>query len=177
MDELIQELKAGARILHRRTRERDADALRRVRTLPELRSLDEADLEDAIRRRHCLSVIARELGFGSWPQAVAVLRGDRDAEDFGTLLYPAGADAHWNIWSASYDEAERIRAEHGGYLLAYKRHFFIVDRHFIETLGLDPEDSDWEALGRDWARPQQVNARGRLYAKLIRVQAPATLAR
>ncbi|MEE8524226.1 MAG: hypothetical protein V3T72_09870 [Thermoanaerobaculia bacterium] len=168
MDDLTHELKAGARILHRQAQARDTDALRRLHTLPELRDLDGAEIADRVRRRHCLAVIARELGFDGWPQAAAVLRGDRDATDFGTLLYPSGAAAHWNIWSASYDEAKTIRAQHGGYLLAYKRHFFIVDRHFIETLGLDPEDPDWEAIGRDWARPKKVEARGRLYAKLIR---------
>ena len=57
---------------------------------------------------------------------------------------PDGADTHWNIWSASYAEARSIREHHGGYLLAYRRHFFIVDRYFIETLGLLPEDPDWE---------------------------------
>ena len=45
----------------------------------------------------------------------------------------------------------------------------IVDRYFIETLGLDPEDPDWEAIGRDWVRPASLKARERLYAKLIRV--------
>lgn len=167
MDDLTHELKAGARILQRQAQARDTGALRRLRTLPELHDLDDIELADQVRRRHCLAVIARELGFAGWPQAVAVFTGEGDASDFGTALYPPGADAHWNIWSASYDEAKTIRAQHGGYLLAYKRHFFIVDRHFIETLGLDPEDPDWEAIGRDWARPKEVEARGRLYAKLI----------
>ncbi|MBC7171580.1 MAG: hypothetical protein H5U40_04100, partial [Polyangiaceae bacterium] len=69
---------------------------------------------------------------------------------------------------ASYEEASTIRAEHGGYLLAYKRHFFIVDSYFIETLGLDPADPDWERIGRDWARPLAPEARTRLYERLIR---------
>ena len=100
----------------------------------------------------------------------ALMPGD----DFGTLLYPNGASAHWNIWSASYDEAKAIRADHGGYLLAYKRHFFIVDRHFIETIGLDPDDPDWEKMGRDWVRPKDPEARGRLYARLTRDRAAVT---
>jgi hypothetical protein len=57
--------------------------------------------------------------------------------------------------------------EHGGYLLAYRRHFFIVDRYSIETLGLHPDDPDWELIGRDWVRPRRADARERLYAKLI----------
>jgi hypothetical protein len=97
---------------------------------------------------------------------VAVLGGE-SPEDFGTLLSPRGAEAHWNIWCARYEEARRVRQEHGGFLLAYKRHFFIVDEHYVRTLGLDPEDPDWERMGRDWARPRDVSARGRLYARLI----------
>lgn len=93
-------------------------------------------------------------------------------EDFGTLLYPPGASAHCNIWSASYEEARTIHAQRGGYLLAYRRHYFIADRYFIETLGLDPEDPDWERIGRDWVRPQQPEARERLYAQLLRQRAP-----
>lgn len=167
MVDLIRELKAGARILHRQAQAREPAALARLRRLEELRSLDDGSLAARVRRRHCLAVLARELGFAGWPHAASVLAGD-GAEDFGTLLYPPGSEAHWNIWCASYDEARRIREQHGGYLLAYRRHYFIVDRHFIETLGLDPADPDWERIGRDWVRPGQVEARARLYARLIR---------
>ncbi len=74
-----------------------------------------SSLSASIKRRHCLAVVARELGFQGWPHAVGVL-GGTDSTDFGTLLYPDGADAHWNIWSASYAEARAIREQHGGYL-------------------------------------------------------------
>ena len=162
---VIADLKAQARILHRQIEERDPLALARARQLPELRDPDAAPLE-RIRRRHCLAVIARELGFQGWPHAVAVLRGT-DSSDFGTLLYPKWGHVHWNIWSASYDEARAIREQHGGYLLAYRRHFFITDRHFIQTLGLNPDDPDWQLIGRDWVKPARSDARERLYGKLI----------
>ena len=111
--------------------------------------------------------VAREAGFESWLHAASVLEGRR-ADDFGTLLYPPGCAAHWNIWSASYEEAQAIRQEHGGYLLAYKRHFFIADRYYIQdTLGLDPDDPDWERIGRDWVKPADPEARRRLYAKVL----------
>lgn len=173
MESLIDELKSRARVLHRQAHDQKPDALARLRAVPELRTLDDDALAAAVKRRHGLSAQARELGFAGWAHLKAVLEGDGDVTDFGTLLYPKGADAHWNIWSASYDEARKIRQEHGGYLLAYKKHFFIVDRHFIETLGLDPEDPDWERIGRDWARPADPEARGRLYARLIRQRLPA----
>jgi hypothetical protein len=60
-------------------------------------------------------------------------------------------------------------------LLAYRRHFFIVDRYFIETLGLLPEDPDWELIGRDWVKPRQMDARARLYGTLIRRRLSAGL--
>jgi hypothetical protein len=159
MATIIDDLKAQARILHRRAVAQDAASLAR---------LEAANVrERPIQRRHCLSTVARELGFDGWPHAVAVLRGRR-VRDFGTLLYPPDCAAHFNIWCASYDEARSIRAEHGGYLLAYKHQFFIVDSHFVESLGLDARDPDWERIGRDWVEPKDGEARSRLYEKLVR---------
>ncbi len=164
---LIENLRSHARILQRAAAAGEPAAGRRLRALAELRALDDETLAATVKRRHALAAIAGELGFRGWPHAAAVLGGER-AEDFGTLLYPAGASAHWNIWSADYEEARALREQHGGWLLAFKRHYFIVDRYFVETLGLDPEDPDWERIGRDWARPRNPEARERLYAKLIR---------
>ena len=163
---VISDLKAHARLLHRQIGRHEPQAVARTRQLDEFRDRDAASLRALIKRRHCLAVIARELGFQGWPHAVGVLRGT-DSTDFGTLLYPKGAEVHWNIWSASYAEARAIREQHGGYLLAYRRHFFIVDRHFIETLGLQPDDPDWELIGRDWIKPRHPDARERLYGKLL----------
>ena len=167
--DVIEDLKARARILQRKAARRDLESLARLRELSELRGLDDERLSRTVRRRHCLSTIARELGFQGWAQAAGILRGEV-AEDYGTLLCPTGNAVHWNLWSASYEEARALREQTNGYLLAYRRHFFIVDRHYVETLGLDPDDADWECLGRDWARPVQAAARERLYAKLVRAR-------
>ena len=163
---VVSDLKAQARILHRHIVQREPFAVARILQLAEFRDYEPASLATSIKRRHCLTLIARELGFSGWPHAVGVLSGT-DSTDFGTMLYPRGAEAHWNIWSASYDEARAIREQHGGYLLAYRRHFFIVDRYFIETLGLHPNDPDWDLIGRDWVKPRKPDARERLYGKLI----------
>jgi len=164
---VISYLKAQARILHRHIVDGESAAVVRVQRLAELRDYTAAEIAVHARRRHCLAVIANELGFHGWPHAVAVLSG-KETSDFGTLLYPTGGEAHWNIWSASYEEAKAIRGQHGGYLLAYRRHYFITDRYFIETLGLSPDDPDWERIGRDWIKPCQMDARSRLYEQLIR---------
>lgn len=167
IDRLIDRLKDDARRLHKQAGAGDPRALAR---LAPVRKQDEP-----VQRRHCLAARARELGFTGWPHARAVLSGER-FDDFGTLLYPPGASAHWNIWSADYGEARGIREEHGGYLLAYRHQFLIVDHYFIETIGLDPEDPDWARIGRDWVKPGDVDARARLYEKLIEARRSASAA-
>jgi len=167
----IHELKTRAEILHRRIQTNDHRAVGRLRVLPQFRRASYEKLAAAtgtIQRRDCLAVIAVELGFDSWPQAKTVITGAALVEDFGTMLYPGHHCAgHINRWYKTYEEAAEDRESSGGYLLAYKRQYVVVDRYFIESLGLDPADPDWEALGFDWVRPKSVAARSRFYARLV----------
>ena len=142
----IQELKVRAEILHKR-------------------------LGHGYQRKDCLAMIAAEFGFPNWPTAKAAISGDRNASDFGTLLYPVGG-GHINLWYARYEEAAAVREARSGYLLAYKKQFLVVDRFFIESLGLDPDDEDWHEIGYNWVRPWNFEARTRLYGKLIGLQEP-----
>jgi hypothetical protein len=170
MTDATRELKVRAEILHRRITARESKALRRLRSLPPFRRASDEDLLAAapgIRRHDCLAVVAAELGFPSWPQAKRVLTGEGPSEEFGTLLSPPRCSGHLNRWYVSYDEAATDRQASRGYLLAYRRHYFVVDRYYIETLGLDPDDPDWEEMGFDWARPSSGAARARLYAQLV----------
>lgn len=168
MVDVIKRLKTEARLLHRKAAAGEATALARVRKVHEDPLLDDASLRQQVRRRHCFGVLARELGFSGWSHAAQVLTG-RDVRDFGKLLYPRGCYAHSNIWSAAYGEARRIREETGGYLLAYRHHYLIVDADYIRTTGLDPSDPDWREIGFDWVKPKSPEARGRLYGKLVEI--------
>jgi hypothetical protein len=136
MVDLIHQLKSEARVLHRQARERGPEALRRVSLLKEFRDTGDAAIAENILRRHCLAVLAREIGFDGWPHALAVLSGER-WDDFGTILYPPRGAAYWNIWSASYAEAKSLREQTGGYLLAYRKHYFIVETYFIDAIVVD----------------------------------------
>jgi hypothetical protein len=164
--DVIADLKAHARVLHRRAQTGDAAALQRLRVVSELKRESDETLARNLLRRHCLTAVAKQLGFLSWKHLVDVLT-HKEQHDYGTLLYPSSCSGHSNIWSAHYQEACEIRAAHGGYLLAYKNQFVIVDEYFIESMGLDPADEDWERIGRDWAKPKDPAARGRLYHQLI----------
>ncbi|WP_437591552.1 hypothetical protein [Sorangium sp. So ce1000] len=169
----VRELKIRAELLHKQLASNDPGALARLRTLPELGRADETALAAAvpgIRRKHCLAVVARECGFSSWERACLALAGEPGATELGTLLY--GRDGSvLHPWFAIYDEArahlEALPVGSRGYLLAYKHHFFVADRAFVASLGLDPDDPDWRAIGWDWARPADGAARSRLYAKRL----------
>ncbi len=174
----VRELKIRAEILHKRVRALEPAALERLRALPEHKKADAVALREAaasIQRKHCLALVSRELGFGSFEHAVRVLEGDPSELDLGQLLYEKQWGAFLNEWFTSYDEAHAAQAaashEERRWLLAYKRHFFVTTGAFVEALGLDPRDPDWQAIGWDWARPRDPAARSRLYGKLLRARA------
>jgi hypothetical protein len=171
----IDELKTQAELLHKRIAAGDAASRARLRRLTELAKADDSAIAAAapsIRRKHCLAVVSREHGFSNWDHAQRVLRGWEEEADFGALLYDRESGGLLNVWFASYDEAREHlvamrRDGHARYLLAYRRQFFVVESHFIEALGMDPSDADWERLDFDWARPRDALARRRLYGQRI----------
>jgi hypothetical protein len=172
MDPIV-ELKVRAEILHKRVAEGDAGALLRLRVLAEAKGGEGAALAaipGSIQRKHCLAVVAREVGFTSWEHARSVLTGDPGATDSGTMLY--GGRGFLTTWFTDYAEArafldEATRRDERAYLLAFRRQFFVAGSDFVEAVGLDPDDPDWRIIGWDWARPRDRDARNRLYAKRI----------
>lgn len=159
--DLVADARHRARLLHKRAIDGDASAIALVRS-------ELSDGPDAVvKRRHCLTTVAKMLGFAGWPHAKQVLSGDRPP-DMGTLAFADTGGAIWNVWSASYTEAADIRQQHGGYLLPYRRHFQIVEAPYIDALGSDPKDPDWESIGRDWVQPKDRRAWRRLTSTIIR---------
>lgn len=174
MIDAIDEIKIRARLVKRRLEAGEPAALERLRPLREFRGLKGEELAAAgaeAQHKHCLALISMELGFQGFEHACRVLRGDPEERDFGKTLYPRGVGAYLTQWFISHGEGQAMLAELGGYLLAYQKQFFLVERSFIESLGLDPDDADWRALGFDWASDRDLSARARLYAKLIAARA------
>jgi hypothetical protein len=171
----VRELKVRAELLQRRVQAGEESALTRVRALPEHRKADLVALREvasALQRKHCLAIVSREAGFAGWEHARRVLDGDAVEADFGKLLCVPGRGAFLNHWFATYDEAHAVHAElllagERRYLLAYQRQLFVAEAGYIESIGLEPDDADWRAIGWDWARPRSYAARRRLYAKLL----------
>ena len=85
-----------------------------------------------------------------------------------TLWYQSDLDVFLNRWFPNYEAARRSLESEGGFLLPYKHHFYVCEAGAISAMGLDPEDPDWERIGRDCARPADSEAYRRLREKRVR---------
>ena len=90
-------------------------------------------------------------------------------EDADDLWYQPDLDVFLNRWFSNYEEARRSLESEGGFLLPYRRHFYVCQPEAISAMGLDPEDADWELIGRDCARPSDAGAFERLREKRAEV--------
>lgn len=170
----ISEVKVRAERLQHQIEQGDAQALARVQRRDKARSAAPLVAAD-VRYKHCLSAIARELGFADYAHLLRVVDGDPSEADFGTLPCGRGSGGYLNAWYRDYDEARQHRQASAGYLLAYRRHFVVVESPYIrEIVGVDPQDPDWTAIGFDWARPVDLTARRRLYGRLFAQRPPAS---
>jgi hypothetical protein len=168
-EDVIEVIKLRARMLHKQLERGDQEAVTRLRKLPELRRLHADALRSTVQRRHCLALLARELGLQGWSHLTA-LWSEREVSDYGALFYPPSCGGHWNVWSSSPEEALAIRADHGGYLLPYKHQYVIVEAAFIEDMGVDPNHADWARIERNWIRPGDLAARHRLCRATLRAR-------
>lgn len=86
-------------------------------------------------------------------------------DDADELWYAGNLDVFLNRWFSDYGEARGSLEAEGGFLLPYRRHFFVCQPEAVRALGLDPEDPDWNLIGRDAARPADAEAMRRLREK------------
>lgn len=89
--------------------------------------------------------------------------------DPGKLWYHPNLDVFLNRWFSSYEAARRSLETEGGFLLPYEKHFFVCESDVITAMGLEPDDPDWERIGRNCVKPNDVNAYQRLHKKRMQV--------
>ena len=160
----LQDYRVKASILLKQLKQAEASAAARFRVLPYYNSLSEHELlAQKVQRKHALLVVALEAGFGSWEELKASLTPPLDE-----LLMPRGSSGFLNEWHSDYEMAKAAREAGGGYLFPYKSQFFIVQRGYIELLGLNPDDTDWALMGYDAVKPADAAAWGRMRGRLER---------
>lgn len=165
----IDQLKINASMLKKKLSMGDSSALEQLRRLPKFADLSADAILSQAQRKDYLHIIALEAGAESWQ---ALTTKEEKIEAFykarngkqHSLLYPCWGSSFTNEWHRNYGDARASLEKDGGYLLVHHTDFFLVTAEYIERLGIDPQDPDWEAIGYDWAKPNDAEAFGRLFA-------------
>jgi hypothetical protein len=150
-------------------RSRALRAAERLRILPDFAPLDPGAIVErrgSIGLDHALAALAAELGDATWADCERRL-GPPPAERLDTERFFDADRGYLNRWFARYGEARASLESEGGYLFPYRHQFFVCESGFFDALGLDPADSDWDRIGRDWVRPRDESTRQRLERRLI----------
>ena len=175
----LDEYKTQAVLLLKQLRSDDSQvsfkAAERFQQLPHLLNTTVAEIaaSDEVKLKHALNVIALEHKHDNWADFKQLLERKENfrakLKDQYTLVYPQRCSHIMNGWHPNYDSAKDELKEIGGYLFPYKNQFFICDRGYIHTLGLDPDDPDWKLIDWDWVQPADQAAWERLNTKLLEV--------
>lgn len=131
-------------------------AAKRLQRLPEFQHCSLAEIKNKVKRKHALNVIAMEKGFNNWSELKQQL--------------PFIKGGFLNHWFNTYDEAKAFLVSKGGYLLPYQKQFFICNKDYINHLGFDANDPDWNLIEYDWVHPKHDEAAKRLYRKWMKIQ-------
>lgn len=124
-----------------------------------LRSLADVGLEgllarpERLRLKHALAVVAAEQGASSWLALVRAFEARAVPGPSLPSFHTPRLDSCLNRWFTNHAEALASLRREGGYLLPFRRQFFVTEAEGIRALGLDPDDPDWTAIGFDLAQP------------------------
>ncbi len=112
-----------------------------------------------LQLKDALDTIARLSGFPNWRELKVVTEETE-------IFCPQPSSAYWKTWYASYEEAVAHLAKTDGYLLPYRKQFFICDIHWVERLGLAADDTDLAKVGRNFVEPLDPEAMSRVMKKI-----------
>ncbi|MES2965214.1 MAG: hypothetical protein V4760_15115 [Bdellovibrionota bacterium] len=112
-----------------------------------------------LQLKDALDKIAQLSGFPNWRELKTVTEETE-------IFVPSPSSAFWKTWYASYEEALAHLAKGEGFLLPYRKQFFICDIHWIEHLGIAASDTDLALVGRNWVEPLDREAMARLVKKI-----------
>lgn len=147
----------------------------RLQLLPEFKSLTIEEIHAGLAKvtlAKCMLLIALENNASDWNDLVKNHRIDPNQLSDEELIYIIKInDGILNVWFATYHEAKEYQmTKDQTFLFPYKNTFFVCNAGYIEGLGVNPHDPDWDKIGRDWAKPQCNEAKKRLRSKLIQAR-------
>ncbi|MFA6456814.1 MAG: hypothetical protein WCW40_08335 [Bacteroidota bacterium] len=150
-------LKNEADLLLKHAHQGDSYAIARFLHLPAFATLPVSDLQ----LKHALTVLAEENGYHSWTELKSAIDDAAETSPLAEIteqFYPKGFTTYWNIWFAKYSQAKKVLLEGKGYLLPFKNQCFIVEEHFVDSIGLPHTLPEWKEIGNDWIHPKHVRS-------------------
>jgi hypothetical protein len=156
-------LKTEAELLLKNVQHMEPHAIARFQHLPVFSTLTRNDAQKPadLQLKHALQVIAVENDYPSWSDLKAALDTAAETSPLAEVqeqFYPKGFTTYWNIWFAKYSQARKVLDEGKGYLLPYKHQYFIVEEHFVDSIGIPHTLPEWKQIGNDWVHPRSVKA-------------------
>ncbi|MBP6673620.1 MAG: hypothetical protein KA247_10745 [Bacteroidetes bacterium] len=156
-------LKNEAEILLKLALNLDPEAIVRFHRLEQFSALTavETTAVEELQLKNALHVIAIENGYASWNELKTALDSAAETSPFAVIndqFYPKGFTTYWNIWFAKYSQAKKVLQDGGGFLLPFKNQYFIVEEHFVDSIGLPHTLPEWKSIGNDWVHPKHAKA-------------------
>lgn len=151
MEYALQEVKTQAKKLLKAFK--SDPSLVRAMQIP-LKKIAVSSLEE-LKLKHCLSLVAIELGFRDWHEAQQLLSGSKPqlmTINMGSFFYPKGCGGFINEWFADYSQARNtlVNSATSKWLLPYKNQFIVVEKEYIEVFKLDKALlSSWVEIEHD----------------------------
>ena len=138
-----------------------------------LKKIAVSSLEE-LKLKHCLSLVAIELGFKDWHEAQQLLSGSKPQSmtiNMGSFFYPKGCGGFINEWFADYSQAKNtlVNSATSKWLLPYKNQFIVVEKEYIEVFKLDKSLlSSWAEIEHDMAASYNSLAWDKITCAVIR---------
>jgi len=119
-----------------------------------LKKIAVSSLEE-LKLKHCLSLVAMELGFRDWHEAQQLLSGSKlqlMTINMGSFFYPKGCGVFINEWFADYSQAKStlVNSTTSKWLLPCGNQFIVVEQEYIAVFKLDKAlMSSWTEIEHD----------------------------
>lgn len=140
MNIVLNELKTRASFLHKKLKLGDLASLALVEKLSRKRQWT---IPAQWQHKHCLNLIAAQVGFHDWQHAHHVFSGAaKISDDIGDFWHQdLGFTNHWFV---DYHKARDYLTEHPrSFLLPYRRQYFVAESECLEALHLQANHLDW----------------------------------
>ena len=144
----LEEVKTRARRLLNALSRDEPDAVARARSLCEPQHWP---WPAQWQLKHCLNLVAAEIGFEHWEHARRVFGGEAgEGEDMGAFWHAPACNALLNHWFARYGQArEQLEGGSGRFLLPYRKQFVVVTMPYLDVVGIVADSQLWHELGHD----------------------------